>query len=449
MHLRDAISFYHDLLDPTTAQDTAAELEEQQRRRGLQFGDRAICTVLRPRFLTEAQYAFLQAQMRRLMLVFEKAFCIARDDAHFRAQFHLPEWEEALVMLPLPFPTASPTSRMDTFYLPATQVLRCTEYNAETPAGIGYSDALSEIMLTLPAMRCFEQRYDVRPLPAMHHVLNILMSCYRAWGGQEHPRICILDWREVPTYSEFVVFEEYFRRQGYDCLIADPRECDYRAGTLYARGRRVQIIYKRVLISELVQHGGLGQPVLRAVRDNAVCMVNPPQCKLLHRKTSLAVLSDEANAARFTADELATIHDLIPWTRYVEERFTQHNGRRVDLVPFITEHKDQLVLKPADEYGGKGVVLGWTVSQTEWERALTEALHTPTVVQERVEVPQEEFPSFANGALHFIPRLMDTNPYLWHGSYASGCLTRLSTAALLNVTAGGGSTVPTMLIQAR
>jgi len=31
----------------------------------------------------------------------------------------------------------------------------------------------------------------------------------------------------------------------------------------------------------------------------------------------------------------------------------------------------------------------------------------------------------------------------------SGCLTRLSTAALLNVTAGGGSTVPTFIVEKR
>ena len=33
------------------------------------------------------------------------------------------------------------------------------------------------------------------------------------------------------------------------------------------------------------------------------------------------------------------------------------------------------MLKPNDEYGGKGIVLGWTVDQTEWEQAL----HTATL----------------------------------------------------------------------
>jgi hypothetical protein len=42
--------------------------------------------------------------------------------------------------------------------------------------------------------------------------------------------------------------------------------------------------------------------------------------------------------------------------------------------------------------------------------------------------------------------MIDTNPFIWYGNYVDGCLTRLSTASLLNVTAGGGSTVPSFVV---
>jgi hypothetical protein len=107
------------------------------------------------------------------------------------------------------------------------------------------------------------------------------------------------------------------------------------------------------------------------------------------------------------------------------------------------------VLKPADEYGGKGIVLGWTVSQEAWECALRDALDAPTIVQQRVDVPGEPYPSYGERGLEFVERSFDTNPYVWHDAYAASCLTRLSTSALLNVTAGGGSTVPTFVIETR
>jgi hypothetical protein len=45
--------------------------------------------------------------------------------------------------------------------------------------------------------------------------------------------------------------------------------------------------------------------------------------------------------------------------------------------------------------------------------------------------------------------MVDSNPFVFNGDYMDGCLTRLSTAALLNVTAGGGSTVPTFVVERR
>jgi len=456
MDLQRAVAAYHELLDEPTAQASHEALMAQQARRGLLFGARPLCTVLRPRFLTPAQYRALRQAIGAIMPAFARAHAIAIRDPQFRAQFMLSAWEEHLVNLPAAYHASSPTARMDMFFVPETGALKITEYNAETPAGLGYHDALSEIMLGLPIMHRFEQRYEVFPLPGRHHVRHALEQSYRQWGGREPMQIGILDWKDVPTYSEFVQFQDYFRAQGLACVIADPRECEYRDGRLYAQPAYeagpplcVNVIYKRVLLSELVAHGGLTHPVIRAVTDRAVCMVNSFPCKLLHRKTSLAVLSDEANRERFSPDEQAAIDQFIPWTRVVAERFTIYEGQRVDLLSFVAQHRERFVLKPADEYGGKGIVLGWMVSQEDWARALRDALNTPTVVQARVAVPSEPYPSYGERSLEIAERSFDTNPYVWHDAYAASCLTRLSTSALLNVTAGGGSTVPTFVVEPR
>lgn len=445
---RDAIEFYHSLLDPRTAGESHDQLVAQQQQRGLFFGDRALCTVLRPRFLHPKQYRSLQESIRAIMPAFAKAHEAALADADFRYQFRLNDWEEELVHLDPGFAAPSPTARMDTFF-DEQDGLWITEYNAETPAAIAYNDALTEVFLALPVIREFEKRYDLRPLPGRHSMLHTLLDCYRSWGGQEKPRIAILDWSEVPTYSEFVLFHDYFESHGYECVIADPRDVTYTNGRLYAEGRPIHIIYKRVLISELEARGGRNHPVFKAVRERAVCMVNPFRCKILHKKASLAVLSDEANAHLFNARERRAIAAHIPWTRVVAERKTEIDGKPIDLLNHLTKHKNDYVLKPNDEYGGKGIVLGWEVDQPQWERALRTALAEPSIVQRRVNLPKFPYASWVDGDVHIYDRMLDTNPYLWYGQYMSGCLTRLSTASLLNVTAGGGSTVPTFVVEKR
>jgi uncharacterized circularly permuted ATP-grasp superfamily protein len=446
--LSDAIATFHDLMTNEIAEASQAQFETQLRSRGLYFGDRPICTVLRPRFLTPEQYRAMGAGVSQVMRPFRTAYAAALADAKVRAQFGLLDWEERLLGCGPGFRDPSPVSRLDAFFL--GDGLRFTEYNAETPAGSAYTDALSAMFYGLPVMREFLRAYDVRPLPARHGVLHVLLDAFRQWsGGQELPRIAILDWREVPTYSEFLLFREYFRSQGLECEIADPREVEYRGGKLWAGDLHVTLVYKRVLLSELVEREGLDNPVVHAVRDGAVCMVNPFQCKLLHKKTSLAVLSDERNAALFTAGEQRAIEAYIPWTRRVEERRSLFRRRDIDLIPFILGHRESLVLKPSDDYGGAGVVLGWEVDPAAWEQALRKALTEPYVVQERVPLPFEPFPSVVEGRVQLRDRMLDTAPFVAYGEYADGCLTRLSSAALLNVTAGGGSTVPTFVVEKR
>jgi glutathionylspermidine synthase len=447
MALWQAIERYHELLNGDIAAESQGQLSEQQRRRGLYFGDRPLATVLRPRFMTPEQYHHLEGRVRLVMRAFQKAYDAAMADADIRRQFGLADWEESLIGIDPGYREPHPTARLDAFYVSGRGGLRFMEYNGEVPASPAYNDVLTELYLGLPIMRQFLKLYSVRPLPARHSTMHALTDAYVQWlGRRERPRIAILDWREVPTYSEFVLFDDYFRQHGYESRIVDPREVEYRGGKLVAGDYQIDLIYKRVLIAELVERGGLDHPVIRAVRDRAVCMVNPFRCKILHKKASLAVLSDERNAHLFSADEREAIELHIPWTRRVEDRATVHNGQPVDLLPYIAQYRENLVLKANDEYGGKGIYLGWETPAEEWEQALRRGLEEPFVVQERVDQVGEPYPSMVDGALQVYERLMDTNPYVFYGAYMDGCLTRLSTQSLLNVTSGGGSTAPTLMV---
>jgi hypothetical protein len=447
----DPILHYHELLDSDhgLAAETHAALEEQLRRRGLVFGDRALCTVIRPRFIEHAALGALERRVRPLLRAFARAHEAAMARPEFRAQFGLLDWEETLIASD-PGIGPSPTSRLDLFVVDEIGACNVTEYNAETPAGAAFNDALASAFIDVPAMRVMAREWSVRPLLAAHGVLHALLDAWERFSGtRARPRIAILDWEDVPTRREFELYQDLFAARGIESVIADPDSAEYAGGRLLVGGAPVDLIYKRVLISELISHGGLEHPVVRAVRDRAVCMVDPFRCKILHKKASLAVLSDEANAHLFDAESLEAVRRDVPWTRVVRERTTTVDGESIDLLPWVARHKDALVLKPNDEYGGTGIVLGWTVSDAEWEAALARALEEPYIVQRRVAIPSEPYPSMIDGALHIFDRMVDTDPFVSHISYMEGALTRLSTAALLNVTAGGGSQVPMFVVERR
>src|SRR5205814_1437420 len=80
---------------------------------------------------------------------------------------------------------ASTAARADAFLLPDS--LQFAEYNAESPAGLGYSQRLSELFDGEPLMARFRECYDVRHYSPIPMLLEALMNTYRDWGGTARP----------------------------------------------------------------------------------------------------------------------------------------------------------------------------------------------------------------------------------------------------------------------
>lgn len=229
---------------------------------------------------------------------------------------------------------------------------------------------LNDVFYGLPVMGEFLRQYVVRPLPTRHSVLHVLLDAYRQSGGSARPQIGILDWNEVPTRSEFELFTQYFGLQGVETKIVDPREVTYENGLLHHEGFTIDIIYKRVLITELIERGGLDQPVVRAVRDGNVCMVNPFRCKILYKKMSLAVLSDERNAHLFDTDETAIIRSantLDPHGRRAQNGVRRPAHRPHPVYPQIQRPAGAEAQRRLRRHG---IVLGWQTNASGWEQAV-------------------------------------------------------------------------------
>jgi uncharacterized circularly permuted ATP-grasp superfamily protein len=123
-------------------------------------------------------------------------------------------------------------------------------------------------------------------------------------------------------------------------------------------------------------------------------------------------------------------------------------GEAIGLLEYVRRHRDEFVLKPNDEYGGTGVLLGWETSESDWDAALAGALADRSrawVVQERIAIRREVFPMQTADGIEMRDMLVDFAPYLFRGKMA-GFLTRLSSTGLANVTSGGGQ-VPAFVVE--
>jgi len=431
--VKDSIAAYHALLeDERVAAASAEQLATGQRERSLMFGERPLCVAMRPQLMTRPRYERAVAAAEGVygaLAALEKAVL---EDEELRRELGLEPEEERLALADPGFTFSSPSVRLDSFF---ADEVRFVEYNAESPAGMAYSDNLAAIFAGLPVMKAFRKLFRGSFMPTRGPQLKAMLHAFKQWGKGARPVIAIVDWEGLPTAPEFDMFKSFFVEAGVRTVICDPRALELRRGKLYAQGVGVNLVYRRVLTSELLARGDETRVLGDAYVAGAVCVVNSFRAKLLHKKMSLALLSDERYQRLYTPGQRAAIRHHVPWTRKV----------RPELAEDIARRRETLVLKPNDEYGGKGVVLGWTVDQAEWEAAIGVATTQSYVVQEAVEVPRVPFPIALDG-VRYLDLAVDLDPYLFDGR-VGGFMTRVSAAALLNVTAGAGSVVPTFVVE--
>ncbi|HVR71435.1 MAG TPA: circularly permuted type 2 ATP-grasp protein [Vicinamibacteria bacterium] len=443
-----AVEDYNRLLRDEKAhfQELQTRLADRLRAAKLTFGGRLLCPFLRPNFVSPAAYEQIRGVCRHIVQAVEKVEAELGEALWDRVDL-TPE-ERELVAIHPGYARSSPSARLDSFLTP--DAYQFVELNAESPAGIAYSETLEEVFLELPLMQKFQEKWTLRRFEARQKLLDTLLSCHREAGGrQEHPTIAIVDYEDVPTRTEHHLFREFFSDSGYPSFVCDPRDLVYEKGSLRYQGRSIDIVYKRLLVNELIERKDRLQALISAARDRAVTVVNPFRCKPIHKKAIFAVLTDASLQALFSEAQRAAIAAHVPWTRRVLEREDTRDGKPVDLPRYIRDHREHLVLKPNDEYGGKGVFIGWEMTQTDWEAALAEALQASYVVQEKVELQRRSFPELDAQATE--PQLrdvvVDLDPFVFQGE-VEGFLTRLSGSSLANVTSGGGQ-VPGFVVEPR
>src|SRR3989449_3096542 len=359
--LSEAVAYYHDLLaDDELARSSLTMLDEGLERSRLIFGGRRLSPYLRPHFVTEEDFARVCQVCETVWNAIEKVKDAAVTDLSLLDELGVTEIERELVQIDPGYRAVSPTARLDSFLTDDTYSF--VELNGESPAGIAYADAAFAIFEELPVMKRFAEKYQLRRFEGRPLMLAVLVDCYQEFlvRKPEHaPHIAIVDLKGMPTQKEFELFREYFEAKGHPSIIASPDELEFSNRRLRVRDFEIDIVYKRLLVNEYLPIIGAHPALLDAYRARAICMVNSFRSKVIHKKALFAVLTDARYTSLFSPDERTMIAGHVPWTRRVRAGKSDYFGEEIDLLEFIGERRDRLVLKPNDDYGGHGIYIGW------------------------------------------------------------------------------------------
>ena len=335
-----AVKDYNSLIEsrPALLEESRAYLIERFREVRLVFGGRSLAPYLRPHFVTRQEWQRILRACETIWGAIEKVGQTAPKDALMLDQLGLTKVERELAEIDPGYPNTSVTSRLDSFL--TDDSYQFVELNAECPAGIAYQDVAAEIFLELPLMREFRRTHEVTPMYCRRRLLDCLLEIYSSVRPQaDAPNIGIIDYSGLPTQREFELFKEYFESQGFATTIADPRELEMRQGKLYHKDFRIDLVYRRVLTTELLQKADECRALLDSYRGRAAIFVNSFRTKYVHKKMLFGILTDEHHEHYFSDAEREAILAHIPWTRRVEDVRTTCQGSQIDLLDFVRANR--------------------------------------------------------------------------------------------------------------
>ena len=414
-------------------QHVAAWLEEHD----VVFNGATIPFVLMPHFISPGQLRRVKHSVGHLSKVLDR-FCDAYpDEPALRDELAVSPEEDSLIQIDPGYPRPMRICRLDAFLVGYD--VKFLEFNADSPAGIGYTDILFQGLrssIDLPRVR---QEFDTAYKPMLPELIATLLEAYAHVRARhprdlpERPTLALVDVEGSPAVPEFRITCNAARELGLRALHATLDDLTYDGSTLHAAGEPVHLVYRRALLEDLDQ-----ADLVAAARDQRVCIVNPFRARVANNKKLFALFQDPRFAHLVQGDEIEVISKTIPWTRILRPGRVTYGSWTIDLLPFVADNRERLVLKPASSYGGRAVSLGMETDQDRWEEIIAEhADRADFIVQEYVPVPEEMFPTIEDGHVQMRLKRFNINPFGIGGRHV-GSITRISDQAVINVSAGGG-----------
>jgi hypothetical protein len=422
--LSEAIARYHKILESDHYKDLswAHQLQERMKAHGLVVAGRPVSPVLRPHFITRRQYAGLVKAVESFSKSIERIENMAIGSPALLSRMELLPAEKMLAAVDPGYPFLGVTSLIDTHLNNGT--LRFSRYIPDTPIGVAYGEALSDIFYEAAPMKEFRKRYRLEKLPGTKFLLQAILKAYKEWGGKnKKPNIAILEFRQpfqTTESGESALIAAFLRNEGHAVEVISPDQLEYRNNVLRQGDFAIDLVFRRVKVQEFLVRFDLSHPLLRAYREGAVCVVNSFRSELAQKKAIFDLLTDEQITADFPAAERKAIKEFVPWTRVVTESKTKYRNKMVDLPEFILRNRNKLVLQPNDDGGDQQSFRGSEVDDAGWEKALRTAMRSPYVVQESMEPVVDVFPVLQYGHLEMQKMRVDVHPHSYLGK-VQGC----------------------------
>ncbi|MET8145341.1 carboxylate--amine ligase/circularly permuted type 2 ATP-grasp protein [Sphaerisporangium sp. NPDC005288] len=291
------------------------------------------------------------------------------------------------------------------------------EDNLRVPSGIGY--AVGNRRTAVHALPELDRAGVLDPEGAA----GLLREALLAASPASDPVLGVV----TSGPSDPAYYEHRTLAEEMGAVLAEPGDLSVRDGAVYAAGRRVDLLYRRIDEDDLLG-GPLGPALLEAVESGALTLANAPGNGV----------ADDKSLYRY----VPRLIDYYLGERPLLANVPTYLCREPEDREQVLDRLPELVVKPVDGYGGQGVIIGEHASARELEQVRERILAEPErwVAQETIALSTH--PTFDGERMR--PHAVDLRAFVFLGKDAvvpRAALTRVAPAGsmIVNSSQGGGA----------
>ena len=342
-----------------------------------------------PKIFTEQDISRFEDAMQALFNIIDHTIELYMNKAEVRALFGFDKRLEELILCTAKghgYRANVPMGRFDIFYYPDGGYKFC-ELNTDGASAMNEEMELTAVLLGSQPLREVAQNKTVKHFELFDSWVDDVKQIYNEYraSNQEPPleygnrqtyadtTVAIVDFKDKGNLLEFDVFKKHFEQAGFRCVIADPRELACKDGQLVHEGRKIDIVYRRLVTKDLLDRYDEIPAFIEGILSNRTCIIGPIKSQIVHTKQFFVVLCQPEFRKFLTQEEIAYIDAHVPMTKILADY--------EDLQAYI-DAKDAYIIKPLDNYASTGVCAGKDYSLQDWAALLKDKARAHYIIQE-------------------------------------------------------------------
>lgn len=389
------------------------------------YHGRCVHTLHIPKVFTKKEISYFENIVAVTYGIFEKVIHEYLSNPHYRASFPFSKELEELILVPNLYDSLLPIARFDIFFNEEDYSFKFCEINTDGTSAMNEDYVLNQAIRLNAAHQKLTEQYSFSSFELFDTWVSSMMKLYDTYEKKvTQPNIAIVDFLETCSITEFEEFKRRFEAAGYICELCEITALRYENHRLYSpNGMPIDLIYRRAVTTDVMEHYAEVQPLMDAVKNQDVCIMGSFCTQIIHNKWLFKILHEEETLRLMTSDEQEFIKEHIPYTSLMAPRFCSPQE--------LFETKDRWIIKPLDSYASRGVYAGVDYTDEEWQKLVLKHFGKDYIYQEYCTPYQTPNIYFPEKAASLKPYSNMSGLFVYNGKFA-GVYSRLSDGGIIS-----------------